>query len=57
LKLLGGILPFIGWSCVNVDNDGEPCDDKSHLVADAFQVEWFGYGAVLYIGKVYPREP
>jgi hypothetical protein len=53
MRIFGGILPFIGWRVVNVDNDGYPTDGRGHFKADAFQIEWFGFGAILFIGKVY----
>lgn len=55
MRIFGGPLPFVGWRVINVDNDGEPCDGLSHFQADAFQVEWFGAGVCLYIGKVWRR--
>lgn len=52
----GGILPFIGWRVVNVDNDGHPCEEPGHWEADSFEVEWFGAGIVLVVGEVRPRK-
>jgi hypothetical protein len=55
MKIIGGILPFIGWRVVNVDNDGFPTESASHFKAESLEVEWFGHGAILFIGKVYPQ--
>ena len=54
MKLFGGILPFIGWRVVNVDNDGYPTESAAHFKADVLEVEWLGRGLILFIGKVYP---
>lgn len=54
MRLFGGILPFIGWRQVWVDNDGSPCCGPAHFYADVLEWEWFGHGAVFYVGKVYP---
>lgn len=56
MRIFGGILPFICWRWIDVDNDGMPCDEQSHWFADALEVEWLGFGAVLYVGKVHPKE-
>lgn len=48
------MLPFIGWRSIYVDNDGYPSEALSHWKADAFEIEWFGFGMVLFIGKIYP---
>lgn len=52
----GGIVPWIGWCWIDVDKDGEPCEEQSQWFADALEVEWLGMGVVLYIGGVYPKE-
>lgn len=52
MRIFGGILPFIGWREVFVDEDGEPSDGPNDYIADALEVEWFGFGAVVYIGNV-----
>ena len=54
MRIFGGILPFFGWRVVSVDNDGTPCEEQSHWKADALEIEWFGIGAIVYIGNVYP---
>lgn len=53
MRLFGDLLPFIGWRAINVDNEGMPCEEPGHWKADALEIEWFGSGAILYIGKVY----
>lgn len=54
MRIFGGLLPFIGWRVIYVDNDGYPTEGTSHFKADVFEVEWFNRGVSLYVGKVYP---
>lgn len=46
MRLFGDLLPFVGWRYIDVDNDGQPCEERSHWFAEAFEVEWFGHGAI-----------
>lgn len=57
MRIFGGVLPFIGFRLIDVDRDGNPCGCivEEHWKADAFAVEWFGSGAILFIGKVHPN--
>ena len=56
MRLFGGILPFIGWRETFVNADGEPCCGPSDWYADCIEVEWFGTGAVVYVGTVKPYD-
>lgn len=57
MKLFGGILPFIGWRHMYLDYDSQPCEKEcARWFADVFEIEWFGCGVALYMGKVYPHE-
>lgn len=51
MRIVGGILPWIGFRVVTADDDGEPCDsdEPGQWKADALEIEWFGVGAILYM--------
>lgn len=57
MRLFGDVLPFIGFRKITVDSEGTPCGCivEEHWDADAFEVEWFGHGMILFIGTVYPH--
>lgn len=60
MKLIGTIIPFIGFRPHYLDDEGMPLlaetlDDpepKSEWVSDCFEIEWFRLGMILFSTNV-----
>lgn len=48
MRIIGTIIPFIGFRTHLIDEDGMPTDEYSEWESDCFEVEWFGQGFVLF---------
>ena len=55
-SLFGGILPFIGWRTLAVDQCGEPLDpveddfdpDGDYLERSVFMISWFDWAFIFF---------
>lgn len=57
MQLFGYALPFIGFKTFPIDWDGDVffiTEDTVYtgFVSDCLTLMWFGYGLVLFIGKI-----
>jgi hypothetical protein len=52
MKIIGTIIPFIGFRTHQIDNDGFPTEIYTGYESDCFEVEWFGQGFIIFSTNV-----
>lgn len=61
MKIIGNILPFIGFKTLPVFEDGMPDMEKTLVFpkweSDCFILEWFGFGICLFTTEIRETRP